>query len=88
MNAKMAVKLTILGTLIVILAQWLRGHDFLTGLGLVLLALWAATTITYTLISRRRGFGSSDGGLPPFAPMPIPPSRPRPPELSATAKRR
>jgi hypothetical protein len=88
MNAKMAVKLTILGTLILTLFQCLRGHDFLTGLSLVLLALWAAATITYALIGRRRGSGPNNGGLPPSAPMPIPPSHPRPPELSATATRR
>lgn len=87
MKTKMAFKLTFFAILITVLGQCLRGHDFLTGLGLVILALWAAATVTYAIIARRRGFDHGDGDYPPCAPIPIPPSRPRPPELSAAARR-
>ena len=87
MNTRMALKLVVLAILIVALFQMLQGHDFLTGLALVLALTWVVAKITFAIIAHRCGSGPA-GGLPPYyTPVPIPPVRPRPPELSAAEKR-
>lgn len=87
MKTKMALKLIISGVAIVFLFQLLHGQDLLTGLALVLALLWACATLIFGLIARRRGIGPDNGGYPPYAPVPIPPSRPKPPELTGAARR-
>ncbi len=84
MKIKMALKLTVLGFLIVGLGLLLRGHDILTGLALSVLLLAVICKIAFALIMRRRG-GSPPGrggGDSARRPTPRPPGR-RPPALSA-----
>jgi hypothetical protein len=86
MTTKTALKLTVYAILIIALGRCLRGHDILTGLSLVLALVLTLAQIIFAIIARRRGSGPSNGNHPPYTPIPIPPVRPRPPELSAAAK--
>ncbi len=84
MKTKMAIKLTVLGVLIVAASYWLRGHDFLTGIALSLLFVLVAFKLAFAVIARRRGVGPPGGGGADSAGRPE--SRPpggRPPVLSA-----
>ncbi len=80
-------KLVVLGAVIVVIFQLLRGHDVLTGTALVFLFLIAGTKLIFALIHRRRSGPSSGGGgtWPAGSRVPRPPGG-RPPVLSAAAK--
>jgi len=81
MNAKMVIKLTLLGALIVTVFSCLRGHDILTGLALLLLFLIAVATVVSAIISHRGG-SSSCGGSSGSAGRPVPrPPGGKPPAL-------
>jgi hypothetical protein len=87
MNMRMFIKLIFLGTLIVLLGNWLKGHDVLTGIVLTTTFLLVSAKIIFALI-HRRGSGPGDVPLyPPYAPIPRPPVRPRPPELTGYNRR-
>lgn len=87
MKARMLIKLTLLGFLIVMTFHWLRGHDVLTGIALTTLFLLVSAKLIFAFI-HRRGSGPGDGPVfPPYAPIPVPPARPKPPELSASNRR-
>ena len=84
MTTKTAIKLIVLGSLIVAATYWLRGHDVLTGLALSLLFLVVVFKMAFALIARRRGSRPPSGGGADSAGRPE--SRPpgsRPPVLSA-----
>jgi hypothetical protein len=91
---KIAVKLFLMGAIITAIGVMLLGHDLLIGAALVLLALVAAAKIIgaviYSLHNQRPpggDAGNSSGGFsPPFTPIPIPPCRKTPPDLTAAAK--
>lgn len=87
MKIRMAVKLTTLGALIVAVGYWLRGHDILTGVVLLLLAVLVFAKVVAAIISRPRRErpprDGDQGGLP-GAPAPRPPKA-RPPVLAASA---
>jgi hypothetical protein len=88
MNTRMTIKLTAMGSLIVAVAYWLRGHDILTGIALALLFLVMLAKVIYAIrFGRRSGPPSDgdDGGWPPEALVPRPPGD-RPPKLSAEAE--
>jgi hypothetical protein len=79
MNVKIAVKLVLLGALIVAGLCWLRGHDILTGVALVLPLLFVVANVVIAIISRRGGSSSQSGGSrPPISPSPVK-RPPRPP---------
>ena len=88
MKARMVIKLTVLGILIVAVGHWLRGHDILTALALLLLLLAVLAKVVFAIISRRKSEPPPGGGgrrYPPDAPVPRPPGG-RPPALSAAAE--
>jgi len=88
MKARMAIKLTVLGILIVAVGHWLRGHDFLTAAALLFLLLAVLAKVVFAIISRRESGpppGSGGGPYPPEAPVPRPPGG-RPPALAAAAE--
>src|SRR3974390_2365264 len=63
MNLKMAIKLIVLGLMIVVVGNLLHGHDILTAVALALLFLLVALKITFALIAQRRGgFPPANGG--------------------------
>jgi hypothetical protein len=87
MKTRMLIKLILTGTAIVLAGHWLKGHDLLTDIALTALFLLVSAKLIFAFI-HRRGFGSGDGpAYPPYAPIPVPPARPKPPELSATSRR-
>ena len=87
MNIRMLVKLIALGTPIVLIGNWLHGHDVLTGIAISALFLLVSAKIIFALVHRRSS-GPTDGPIyPPDAPIPIPPVRPRPPELTGAGRR-
>ena len=87
MKVKAAIKLILMGLVIVLIFTALRGHDVLTGVALVTLALVVAAKIVAAIIYHRRGgSGPYDGGRPPYTPLAIPPNRPKPPELTGALK--
>ena len=51
MNIRMAIKLTSMGALIVAIGYLLRGHDILTGVALILLALFVSAKIVAAIIA-------------------------------------
>lgn len=71
MNTKIAIKIAVVGAFIVAAAYWLRGHDILTGLALLLLLLVAVAKMVGAIISRRGG-SSPDGGDSGSADRPVP----------------
>jgi len=80
----MALKLTVLGVLIVVAGRCLRGHDILTGLALSLLVLLVVFKIAFAMIARRGGGWPPNGGGTDSADRTEPRSpRGRPPVLSA-----
>ena len=84
----MAIKLTVLGVLIVAVGHWLRGHDILTGVAMLLLFLVVLAKVVAAIISRTDGGPApGNGGEPPGTRMPRPPGG-RPPALSAAAEAR
>ena len=88
MNLRMYIKLVALGTLIVLVGNWLRRHDLLTAIALVLLFVVVAAKIVFALIVRRGNEPPSNGnggGWQPEVPVPKGPGG-RPPALSAAAK--
>jgi hypothetical protein len=86
MKLQTFIKLVVLGALIVVIFQLLRGHDVLTGIALVLLFLVALTKLIFAVIHRRRrGPSSGGGGWAAGTREPRPPGG-RPPVLSAAAK--
>ena len=86
MTMRMAIKLTFLGVLIVAVGHWLRGHDILTAVAMLLPILLVLTKVVAAMISRRdRGPAQGNGGEPPGARVPHPPGL-RPPTLSAVAE--
>jgi hypothetical protein len=88
MTIRMAIKLTILGVLIVAVFYWLRGHDILTGVAMLVLFLAVVAKVVAAIISRPEGGPPlGNGGEPPGTRMPRPPGG-RPPALSATAEPR
>ena len=74
MNAKIVIKLALVGAFMVAVAYWLRGHDILTGLALLLLFLVVVAKVVGAIISRCGG-SSPSGGRSGSAdrPMPKPP---------------
>jgi hypothetical protein len=84
MKTKMAMKLIVLGVIIVAVSHWLRGHDILTGLALSLLFLAVVFKVAFALIIRRRSGlpPSTEGGDLADRREPRPPGG-RPPALSA-----
>ena len=86
MTTKMAIKLTVLGVLIVAVGNWLRGHEILTAVAMLLLFLVVLAKVVAAFISRpESGPGPGNGGEPPGTRMPRPPGG-RPPALSAAAE--
>ena len=84
MKARMVIKLVALGTLILVVARLLQGHDVLTGIALVSLATLVAAKIVIALAQGRNGRSGGGTGLHPTGrPVPRPPGRP--PALSAAA---
>ena len=85
MKPRMVIKPVALGTLILAVARLLQGHDVLTGIALVSLALLVAGKIVTALVhSRNRRSGGSGNGLHSNGvPVPRPPGRP--PALSGAA---
>jgi len=81
MNVKIATKIILTGVLIVAVAYWLRGHDLLTGLAVLVLFLIVIAKVVCAIVSRRGGSSSGSGG-PGSAGRPVP-RRPvgRPPAL-------
>ena len=81
MNAKIVTKLTLLGVLIVAVAYCLRGHDILTGFGVLFLFLFAVVKVVCAIISHRGG-SSACGGSSGSAGRPVPrPTGGKPPAL-------
>jgi hypothetical protein len=70
MNAKMAAKLVLMGSLIVAIGYWLRGHDILTAIALLGLFLITVVKVIFAIISRRGGPSHGGGGSPPPGPPP------------------
>ena len=88
MKTRMAIKLIVLGSLIVAAGRWLRGHDILTAVALLLLALAVLAKVVAAIILRTAGGPAPDadgGWRPPDAPVPRPPGG-RPPALSEAAE--
>jgi hypothetical protein len=84
MKTKMAIKLTVLGVMIVAVGHWLRGHDILTAVALFLLVLMVVAKLAFALTAGRRGGSPPSGGGPDSADRPEPrPPIGRPPALSA-----
>jgi hypothetical protein len=87
MKTKQFIKAALAGIVIVAVGLLLRGHDVLTGIALVTLALLVAVKIVAAIIFHRRGSsGPYDGGRPPYTPTAIPPNRPKTPELTGALK--
>ena len=85
MKAKVAIKLVLLGFLVVAIGYWLRGHDILTGSALVLLALVVLAKMVFAIVLRHGPRPPGSGG-PTSADQPVPrPPDGRPPGLSAAA---
>jgi hypothetical protein len=61
MNAKIVIKLALVGAFIVAIVYWLRDHDLLTGLALLLLFLVVVAKVVGAIISRRGGSSPSGG---------------------------
>jgi len=90
MKTKIAVKLVLLGSLIVAVAYWLRGHDILNGAALLFLFVAVLAKVVFAIISRPGSDlppGGGGGPRPPNAPVPRPPGG-RPPSLAAAADAR
>ena len=82
MKMKIAVKLTVVGILIVAAAYVLRGHDTLTAFALLLLLLVVVAKVVFAIISHRRGSPPGGGGRGSSdRPVSRPPGG-RPPALS------
>jgi len=90
MKIQVAAKLVLLGSFIVAVGCWLRGHDILTGVALLLLFVVVLAKVVFAIISRPGSDLPPSGGggrRPPDAPVPRPPWG-RPPALSAAAEAR
>lgn len=87
MKIKMATKLVLMGILIAVVGNLLRGHDLLAGVALLgLFAIVMATIVTALIVRRGGGLPPNDGGAGP-AGRPVPsPSGGRPPKISAMAE--
>jgi hypothetical protein len=85
MKTMIAVKLAVLGLLIVLAGYWLKGHDRLTEIVLVALVLLISLKLIFYLRGRSGGPGPKGGGGSDLSgsPVPTPPARPTPRELSA-----
>ena len=87
MKTKMAIKLTVFGGLIVTIGYWLRGHDILTGLALLLLFGIVVAKVVSALMVRRGGGPPPGGGGSESADRPVPrPAGDGPPRLAAAAE--
>ena len=87
MKIKMAIKLTVFGGLIVAIGYWLRGHDILTGLALLLLFGIVVAKVVAALIVRRGGGPPPGDGGSESAGRPVPrPTGDGPAVLSAAAE--
>jgi hypothetical protein len=82
MNAKMAAKLILTGSLIVTVGNLLRGHDTLTAIALLALFLIAVGKVVFAIISRHGG-PSQGGGITPSPPGPPPTFKPPSPPPGA-----
>jgi hypothetical protein len=81
---KTAIKLTVIGALIVFIGYWLRGHDVLTAFALLALCLVMMARLGFAIFHRHRR-------LPPEGPDSAskPAHRPpggRPPQLAAAVE--
>ena len=87
MKTRIAVKLGVLGLLIVLAGYWLKGHDRLTEIVLVALVLLISLKLIFYLRGRPRGPGPRGGGGsdPSGSPIRTPPARPTPREVSAVS---
>ena len=87
MKARMAIKLIVVGGMIVAIGYFLRGHDLVTAVALSLLLVVVVAKVVAALVLRRRGgLPPMSGGGPDLGGRPVrrPPGG-RPPELSAAA---
>ena len=83
MKTKLTVKLIILGVLIILAGNWLRGHDVLTAVVLLLLLLFVVAKVVFAVMSHRRGLPPTNGGQDSLGrPVSRPPGG-APPVLSA-----
>ena len=84
MKKKMALKLTVVGAVIVAAGSWLRGHDILTAFALSLLFLAVIFKVAFALVVRRNGgWPPSSGGAASAGRPELRPIGGRPPVLSA-----
>ena len=84
MQKRMALKLTVVGAVIVAAGSYLRGHDILTAFALSILFLAVIFKMAFALVARRKGGwppingGAASAGRPELRPI-----GGRPPVLSA-----
>ena len=84
MKKRMALKLTVVGAVIVAVSCLLRGHDILTGLALSLLFLAVIFKMAFALVVRRNGgWPPGSGGADSAGRPELRPTGGRPPVLSA-----
>ena len=84
MKTRMALKLTVVGAVIVAAGSWLRGHDILIGFALSLLFLTVVFKMAFALVARRSvGWPPSSGGADSAGRPELRPTGGRPPVLSA-----
>jgi len=77
MNAKMLIKLTVTGGIIVLAGTRLRGQDVLTAIALTLLFLFVATkVVSAVFVNRKKSRPCGGGSSPPLAPAMVPAPRP------------
>ena len=75
MKIRMAAKLVALGAMIVGVGHWLRGHDILTAVALLLPLLFVGGKVFFVLLSGRGGSPPSSGdSRPPIPPAPVKPA--------------
>lgn len=84
MKTRMAIKLTVVGAVIVAAGGWLRGHDIFTAFALSLLFLTVIFKMAFALVVRRNGgWTPSSGGADSAGRPELRPTGGRPPVLSA-----
>ena len=85
MNAMQIVKLTVMGVAIAFAGHWLKGHDGMTAVVLMVSLFLIAMTFIHHFRGRRHAPGSNgdDGTVACGCPVPVAPLRPTLREASA-----